>query len=75
MYPCLMEKIFCQPYSVKCEQFVYTYTIFGSRRRLKKNSDYLLLVYVIMNKRHELAQNFFSLILINLVLKIASNCE
>ena len=27
------------------------------------------------NKRHELAQNFLSLILINLVPKVASNCE
>ena len=27
------------------------------------------------NKRHELAENFLSLILINLVPKVASNCE
>ena len=27
------------------------------------------------NKRHELAKNFLSLILINLVPKVASNCE
>ena len=47
----------------------------GQGEDFKKNSDYLLLVYVIMNKRHELAQNVLSLILINLVLKIASNCE
>ena len=33
------------------------------------------LTYSLCNKRHELAENFLSLILINLVPKVASNCE
>ena len=32
-------------------------------------------LYSLCNKRHELAENFLSLILINLVPKVASNCE
>ena len=31
--------------------------------------------FSLCNKRHELAENFLSLILINLVPKVASNCE
>ena len=33
------------------------------------------LIYSLCNKRHELAENFLSLILINLVPKVASTCE
>ena len=33
------------------------------------------LFYNLCNKRHELAKNFLSLILINLVPKVAFNCE
>ena len=41
----------------------------------KKNPGTQETVHSLCNKRHELAENFLSLILINLVPKVASNCE
>ena len=41
----------------------------------KPRTREVLLYYSLCNKRHELAQNFLSLILINLVPKVASYCE
>ena len=49
-------------YICKVQTYVKTVSVLGT-------------LVVLCNKRHELAENFLSLILINLVPKVASNCE
>ena len=48
---------------------------FLKKYKMVRSGRILRWVGSLCNKRHELAENFLSLILINLVPKVASNCE